>query len=319
MVENVNESSALIAPKRENAKQLLDLQFNPFKFKNILYQHSILCQTSLPYRKPKSTSWKKTSGNATLIMNAIDSQDLRRDLNSEMVNTGLPYGPKARLIMYYINMIAKTSKSNVLEVGNSMTDFVKRLELNNSGRNIKDIRSQLERFNTTAVQMIFNTDPTTHRKSFFIVEELYLDKSFQQVSLFDEAKNEKVRLHTGSIYIKLHQQYYESLIEHSVPLDERAVLVLKESCLAMDIYTWLANRLHRIPSERPLFLTWAAIKSQFGTEQRGMNNFKLDFRYALNKVLQVYQAAKIEEDKNKGFILRKSLPPIPKNFLQVRT
>jgi len=301
--------------KRENIKALLDLENNPFEYSNILYQHSILCQTSLPYRKPKSKVWRKTSGNATLIMNALESQDLRAPLSNDLVNTGLPYGPKARLILYYINSIAKVSKSNVLEVGHSMTDFVKRLELHNSGRNVRDIRNQFVRFNTTAVQLLFSTDPQTQRKNFFIVEELWLDKSFEQISIFDEAKNEKVRLHAGSIYIKLHQQYFESLTEHAVPLDERAVLYLKESCLAMDVYTWLANRLHRVSASKPLFLTWAAIKSQFVSEERGMNNFKIDFRNALAKVLTVYRGAKIEEVKNKGFNLRHSLPPIHPTML----
>jgi len=34
---------------------------------------------------------------------------------------------------------------------------------------------------------------------------------------------------------------------HAVPLDERALAGLAHSSLALDIYAWLAQRLHRVP------------------------------------------------------------------------
>ncbi len=87
--------------------------------------------------------------------------------------------------------------------------------------------------------------------------------------------------------------------------DERALGALAHSAMALDIYSWLAQRLHRIPKSRPQFITWAAVKDQFGDGYGRMDNFKRVFRVAMKQVLIQYQAAHIEED-GRGLTLRNS-------------
>ena len=38
--------------------------------------------------------------------------------------------------------------------------------------------------------------------------------------------------------------------------------------MALDIYCWLAQRLHRIPTGQPQFVSWGAIYDQFGQGYR---------------------------------------------------
>jgi len=45
--------------------------------------------------------------------------------------------------------------------------------------------------------------------------------------------------------LHLNQKYFDSLQKHAVPLDERALAALAHSAMALDIYAWLAQRLHR--------------------------------------------------------------------------
>ena len=66
--------------------------------------------------------------------------------------------------------------------------------------------------------------------------------------------------------------------------------------MALDLYAWLAQRLHRVPRCQPHFVAWAALKDQFGSEFVRMDHFKHKFRVALGQVLAFYPAAKIEED-----------------------
>jgi hypothetical protein len=101
-----------------------------------------------------------------------------------------------------------------------------------------------------------------------------------------------------------------------VPLDERALSALSHSAMALDVYAWLAQRLHRIPAGRPQFITWAAIKDQFGQGHKRMNNFKAVFHVAMKQVLVQYQAANIQED-GKGLTLRNSVPPVAKTLYLV--
>jgi len=86
--------------------------------------------------------------------------------------------------------------------------------------------------------------------------------------------------------------------------------------MALDIYAWLAQRLHRIPREQPQPIIWVAIKDQFGAGLSQMNNFKRKFRIALGQVLAFYPAGKIEAD-GRGLTLYSSPPPVKKRMLLV--
>jgi len=102
-----------------------------------------------------------------------------------------------------------------------------------------------------------------------------------------------------------------------VPLDERALAGLAHSASALDIYAWLAQRLHRVPHRQPQFITWAALKEQFGAEFGRMNNFKHKFRLALGQVLAFYPRAKVEGD-GRGITLYNSPSPIAKKRFPVQ-
>jgi len=102
---------------------------------------------------------------------------------------------------------------------------------------------------------------------------------------------------------------FENLQEHAVPLSKHALAALSHSAMALDIYAWLAQRLHRVPPGKPQFIAWAAVKEQFGSEYGRMDNFKPKFRVALSRVLVCYQKARIELDRNE-LTLKQSPPPI---------
>ena len=86
---------------------------------------------------------------------------------------------------------------------------------------------------------------------------------------------------------------------------------LAHSALALDLYCWLAQRLHRVTPTKPAFITWAALKQQFGPDFGAMNNFKRKFRIALRQVRARYQRALLDLD-DRGITLHHSLPPVTK-------
>ncbi|MFX6149068.1 replication protein RepA, partial [Acinetobacter baumannii] len=90
--------------------------------------------------------------------------------------------------------------------------------------------------------------------------------------------------------------YFNSLMDSAVPLDNRALMALKGSALALDVYTWLAHRLHRIEG-RGVTLHWKSLREQFAQEYTGKDadkDFKKKFVPALKKVLTVYPQAKVK-------------------------
>ena len=64
--------------------------------------------------------------------------------------------------------------------------------------------------------------------------------------------------------VELSPRYFDTLRKHAVPLDERAIGALANSPMALDVYAWLAQRLCRIRPRREQFVSWAALRDQFG-------------------------------------------------------
>jgi len=108
----------------------------------------------------------------------------------------------------------------------------------------------------------------------------------------------------------LSNDYFASLKKHAVPLDERALAALAHSAMGLDIYTWLAQRLHRVQPNRSQFVSWNALKVQFGQGYDRMDNFRRVFLQMLRLVHGQYQSARFELSA-KGMTLYHSLPPVP--------
>ena len=270
----------------------------------ISYQHTVLCQTSLPYRNPGKDVriWERRQGDVGLRVEAGAAQLPDKP---EWVELPLPSGPKARLILCYLNAEAIKQQSSVIEVQDSLTAFVKRLNLDPKGRNINSIKRELSALSASTIRFGFT------RENHAVTIKQDIVKGFDLWF----SKNEKQQVLWPST-VHLSDDYFYSLVNHAVPLDERALSVLSHSAMAIDIYCWLAQRLHRIPARRPQFITWAAIKDQFGQGYGRMDNFKRVFRVAMKQVLVQYQAANVGED-GRGLTLRNSAPPVAKKLYLV--
>ena len=110
--------------------------------------------------------------------------------------------------------------------------------------------------------------------------------------------------------VRLSEDYFASLSRHAVPLDRRAVAVLASSSMALDVYVWLAQRLHRVDPGKPQFLAWATLHEQFGQGFARVRDFRRRFLQVLRQVHAAYPSARIDSDE-KGLTLWHSSPPIP--------
>ncbi|MBT5303678.1 MAG: plasmid encoded RepA protein [Candidatus Scalindua sp.] len=264
---------------------------------NITYQHSVFCQTGLPYRNPGDAVrfWERKQGMATLRINA---GEILNPNTQCFVEIGLPFGPKPRLILAHLNSEALKKSSPVIEVGSSLTAFVKRIGLGANGRDVKAIKNHLSRLSSASIRLGFVEENHAVQVNTHIVEafDLWFEKDQRQRVLWPST-------------IQLGENYFQSLMAHAVPLDERAVAALSHSAMGLDIYAWLAQRLHRVSPQKPQFITWVALKDQFGWHYSKMFNFKRVFRKTLAIVLTQYKDAKIYHN-DKGLTLCNSLPPV---------
>ncbi len=256
---------------------------NPDTPREILFQHSALCQTFLPYRDPgdDARTWERLNG--TVHMKVLAGEAMH-PVKEQFVPVGLPFGAKARLVLMHINQLALRAKSPEIEVENTLTRFVSHgLGLSSEGRTIRTVKDQLARLSAASIRLgIVRDGRATTVNS-------------QIVSAFDIwfPKNENQRVLWPST-LRLSLDYWESLKIHAVPLDMQHVAALSHSPMALDIYAWLAQRLHRIPKGKPVALSWPVLFLQFGQTYTGKDAPR-DFRKALRSVLSVYQAARIED------------------------
>ena len=271
----------------------------------IAFQHTVLCQTSMPYRNPGSNvrEWDRRQGAVHLRIEAGSALNPETD---EYVQLGLPFGPKPRLVLSHLNAEALKQGSPLIEVEDSLTAFVQRIQgFSPNGYQIRSFKNHLSSLSVSTIRLAMATEERALQVNSQIVDafDLWFTKEGQQRLLWPST-------------IHLNDKYFASLQKHAVPLDERALGALSHSSMALDIYSWLAQRLHRIPAGRPQFITWAAIKDQFGQGHKRMNNFKAVFRVAMKQVLVQYQAANVGED-GRGLTLRNSAPPVAKKLYLV--
>ena len=116
--------------------------------------------------------------------------------------------------------------------------------------------------------------------------------------------------------VRLSDDYFDSLTRHAVPLNHMAVSALSGSAFALDVYAWLAQRLHRIPPSKPQTIRWEALKDQFGPEYAELRMFRRKFIETLRHVLTVYPGAKVNVAEN-GLELCHSAPPVRKRLFAV--
>jgi hypothetical protein len=265
----------------------------------LAFQHSIFCQTGLPYRNPgpEVREWERLNGGASLIVSAGKAFD---PANKRWVQLGLPYGPKSRLVLIHLNTEAIRTGSPVVPVEDSLTAFVRRLlRYAPNGLEIRQFKDQLGALAAANIRLGFlqnEEHATTINTQIVHGFNIWMPKDQRQRVLWPTM-------------IRLSHEYFESLKDHAVPLDERAVAALATSCMALDVYCWLAQRLHRVPSGRPLLVPWAGLKAQFGWHYGRMVDFRRDFRQVLAEIRAQYADARFDLD-HRGMLLHHSPPPI---------
>jgi hypothetical protein len=264
----------------------------------LVFQHTCLAQTCLPHRRPSDDvrRWQRDQGRAHLLIVAGEAWHERE---GRFVEIGLPYGPKARLILMHLNSEALRQNSPVVEVESSLTAFVRRIQDRPpTGPEIRAYKEQLTRLSAAMVRLAIGQGDHSLQVDTKIVGafDLWLDKDARQRVLWPST-------------VRLSLDYFESLKRHAVPLDERALAALAHSALALDMYCWLAQRLHRI-SAAGQFIPWPALHEQFGQGFGLIRKFRKFFLEQLAQVRVAYPEARVDTDQ-RGLMLWASPPPVP--------
>ena len=262
---------------------------------NLGFVHSGWCQAALPHRKQADDRlpWRVSTPSITLLV------EPGHDANGTPI--GVPYGPAARLIMIHLQTEALRTGSRNIELGHSLNEFLRRLGMTLGGRTRNVVREQAHRI--SRCRFSFHSNITvTGRNSF--VQQNIVDAAILGDWQSTEPGGQR------SLFVeraRLSEIFFEQLTRHAVPLDESALHALKAHSMALDVYCWLAYRLHALKQPAPI--SWAALHGQFGNSIEKRKNFMATFRDALRAIHLVYPDARYHLTPS-GIILHHSPPPV---------
>ena len=107
--------------------------------------------------------------------------------------------------------------------------------------------------------------------------------------------------------IRLDEGFYQSLLEHPLPVREAAIRGIAHRSMALDVYIWLAYRLHRLT--KPTDVSWKALYDQFGGGFQHLRQFRAKFREPLALALAAYPEAFVDVHDS-GVRMNPSDPPV---------
>lgn len=274
------------------------------------YSYSGLCLTSLPHRKlADDAAWERTVGPLTLII-----EPGRIKVGDEPAKLmGVPHGARARLILIYLQTQAVLTNTREVSLGRSMRAWMGRMGLSVGGETASALREQARRIATCTMRFTWQTEEksASSGKRDRPAATMMTNERIIKSGLFfqDSAKGNSRQDSLFEDRVLLDADFFEQLRRHPVPLQDAAIQQLKDSSAALDIYVWLAFRLHHLERRTPI--GWSDLYQQFGSGYRHMWAWKPKFRQALAEAVAAYPEARVDvEDTH--ILLHPSPPPIAK-------
>jgi len=247
-----------------------------------------MVQATLPHRKVDSTYFERRNGAFTLSMQALPK-------------IGLPYGALPRLLLAWTTTEAVKTKSRELELGDSMSAFMAELGLTATGGksgSITRLKNQTRRLFTATVAASYEDENHIEDMGYRLADRSVLwwhSKDPEQVGLWKST-------------VTLSEQFFNEVIDRPVPIDMRAMKALKQSPMALDIYTWLTYRMSYL--KRPTVIPWDAVATMFGSNYKQLKHFKQAFIEELRRVMVVYPQVRVEVTDD-GLMVKPSPTHIP--------
>lgn len=276
------------------------MEVNDFVHDRPEYQHAMLCQLGMPRSRQTERTFERSLGRASMMLTAG-----KRYTRQGWEDMPLPYGSQPRLAMIHISSTAVRTKSPHIDVSEGIVPFLKDMGMSISGRTFKSFKNQMTYLAGCEMQLAFDRGDSIRQSRCAPINsfEAWADPFASQTSFWPDE-------------ITLGHEFFESLLEHAVPLDPRAIHALQHSALAMDIYSWLAHRLCRVRTDNGAKLYWKNLRDQFGQEYKNPKDFKKAFTQELRKVLLVYPTARVRQEFG-GIRLFPSPSPIKQTSVSV--
>ncbi len=288
--EGVEEARKQAATKHDRAVVEAAHQVLSDEADKVGFTYSGFALTCLPHKLQDEDVWRREGHNLTMV--------LQSGVNRAGDSLGLPYGSYARFILLFLQSEAVKKGSREIELGRSMRVWLGQLGLSIGGKTYRMVNEQARRI--SGCSLTFFADRGSKeimRRGGFVDGSITMsDVLSDQPGLWQDR-------------VLLNEEFYRALRDHPVPLSESALRAIGPRSAVIDIYVWLAYRLHALT--RDVDVSWPALYAQFGSGYARLRKFRADFTNGLDLAMAVYPDAQVVVEE-RGIVLRPSRPSIIK-------
>ncbi|CAH2606102.1 Pirin (plasmid) [Rhodovastum atsumiense] len=257
--------------------------------------YSGFCLASLPHKAlPEGQAWRRDGHQVTLLV-----EPGRMVIDGETREFGVPYGARARLIVIFLMSEAIKTRSREVHLGGNMNRWMKRMGMSIGGEQAAAVRDQAMRLSACNLK-------------FFWKAEEGRATAFQRAAIIKRGLSFHRSEDSWQDTVVLDEDFYAALREHPVPLLEEAVKALRDRSMGLDVYVWLAYRLHALSG--PTDVSWRALFDQFGAGFGKLSHWKPRFIDSFSAAMAAYPEARVDVAED-GLILKPSKPPVSPKVL----
>ncbi len=288
--EGIEKARQQAATKRERQVVEAAYQVLTEDAEKIGFTYSGFALTSLPHKPLSEPVWRREGHNITLLLES------GYDRSGKPV--GVPYGSYARFILLFLQSEAVRTGSREIELGRSMRVWLGTMGLSIGGTTYRMVAEQAKRISNCRLQFYADRGgKELMRHGGFVDGSISMTGiTSDQPSLWQDR-------------VVLNEEFYRALREHPVPLSESALKAIGPRSMVIDVYIWLAYRLHALT--RDVDVSWVALHAQFGAGFQLLRKFRAHFIECLDLAMAAYPDARVSIGE-RGITMMPSRPAIPK-------
>jgi hypothetical protein len=259
--------------------------------------HSVLAICSLPYSRqaPDVRRFERRQGRMSLVVEAGELQSP----DGTWVPQPLPYGSRARLLLLHLCSEAIRQNSPTIDIEDSLSAFIRSMGYEvTGGKNgsLNAFKAQVNALAACSMKIgVWNGERArTIRTVPFDSLDVWFPTDADQRILWPST-------------ITFSQAFFDTLKQHALPTNTRAVRVFANSPRKLDLLFWLGYRLKHI--QKPLHIGWEALKEQFGQDIGRDRRFRSDLATDLAHLKDVFPKLAINLDED-GLTILPSSPSV---------
>ena len=268
---------------------------------DIAFMARVLVLATMPHNDPGEVPvWGRNNGRMSLTIQPNVTLEEGRPKN-----VGLPYGTIPRLLMIWVTTEAVRTKNRKLVLGNSLSEFMEKLDMVPTGGRwgtITRLRDQMNRLFQSRISYAYSNDVTDQFESIPLSKKYHFfwdHRAPGQRGLFES-------------FILLDEDFFHEIIARPVPLNMDAIAALRQSPLGLDLYVWLTYRVSYL--KEPQVISWASLAEQFGANYSDPRDFTKKAKRLIRKIQTMYPELKIDLDMRGRFALYPSPTHVPRKL-----